>query len=130
LARRNLLTRLHTAQLSRRRIGGQHYQRRHRSKHGLGVAIPVPRSRGGRALMWHSLPRSKALPGRASIKPRSRSIRLLSHIPRPTLPEVRLRELERQQAHRVAVRRPMLPETLVRIEKCGNSLGYLDVALH
>jgi hypothetical protein len=91
------------AQLSRRRIGGQHYQRRHRSKHGLGVAIPAPHSRGGRALMWHSVPRSKALPGRASIKPRSRSIRLLSHIPRPTLLEVRFRERERQQA-RIASR--------------------------
>src|SRR5262249_10999754 len=66
LARRNLLTRLRTAQLSRRGIGGQHYQRRHRRKHGLGVAIPAPHSRGGLAWMWHSVPQSKALPGRAS----------------------------------------------------------------
>src|SRR5262249_24393248 len=105
LARRNLLTRLRTAQLSRlprRGIGGQHYQRRHRSKHGLGVAIPASHSRCGRALIWHSVPRSKALPGRASIKPRSRSIRL-SHISRPALPEVRLWERERQQA-RIASR--------------------------
>src|SRR5882757_1697550 len=123
LTQRNLLTRLRTAQLLRRRIACQHYQRRHRSKHGLAVAIPAPHRSGGRALMWHSLPRSKALPGRASIKPRSRSIRLLSHIPRPTLPEVRLRE---RGGSRRASRRgegPMLPETLVRIEKCGNSLG-------
>jgi len=35
---------------------------------------------------------------RTCVKPRSRSIRLLSHIPRPTLPEVRLRERERRQA--------------------------------
>jgi hypothetical protein len=68
LARRNLLTRRRMAQLSCRRIDGQHHQRRHRSKHYLGVAIPAPRRRGGRALTWHSIPRSKALPGRASIK--------------------------------------------------------------
>ena len=87
LARRHLLPRRLTALLPRRRIGGQQYQRRRRSKHGPGGAIPAPPGSGGRAVVWHSLPRLKALPGPASNKARSRSIGLPFHIPRRTLPE-------------------------------------------
>jgi hypothetical protein len=131
LARRNLLTRLRTAQLLRRRIGGQHDQRSHCSKHGLGVAIPAPHRSGGHALMWHSLPRSKPLPGRAidqaSIAIHSATFSYTTaHAAGSEAPGARTAA----GAHRVAVKGPMLPETLVRIENAEIHWGYLDAALH
>jgi hypothetical protein len=130
LARRNLLTRLRTARLSRRRVGGQHYQRRHRSKHGLGVAIPAPHSRGGRALMWHSVPRLKALPGHASINLNRDPFGYFSYTTARAAGSEAPGARAAARAHRVAVRRPMLPETLVRIENAEIHWAYLDVARH